>query len=88
MKFYNRWFFTETGRHQAKLTGDRLKDLKIPIDTVFISTMTRAQETGNIILKCLPEIENLNIQHDSMIEEGAPVPPEPPIGHWRPEPAV
>lgn len=50
--------------------------------------MTRAQETGNIILKCLPEIENLNIQHDSMIEEGAPVPPEPPIGHWRPEPAV
>lgn len=78
---------TETGRIQAKFTGDRLKDLKIPIDTVFISTMSRAQETGKIILKCLPELENLNIENDSMIEEGAPIAPEPAIGHWKPEPA-
>lgn len=79
---------TDTGRIQAKFTGDRLKDLKIPIDSVFISTMSRAQETGKIILKSLPELENLNIENDPMLEEGAPIAPEPPIGHWKPEPSV
>lgn len=79
---------TETGRVQAKLTGERLKELKIPFDSIFISTMTRAQETGKIILKALPELKHLNVENDSMIEEGAPIAPQPPIGHWRPEPAV
>lgn len=79
---------TELGRAQAKLTGQRLAELKIPIDDVVISTMTRAQETGNIILDQLPHRELLSIQHDSLIEEGAPIPPEPKVGHWRPEPSV
>jgi serine/threonine-protein phosphatase PGAM5 len=78
---------TEVGRIQAKLTGERLKELKIPFDNIFISTMTRAQETGKIIIKSLPEIENLNVENDPLIEEGAPIAPEPKIGHWRPEPA-
>jgi serine/threonine-protein phosphatase PGAM5 len=79
---------TETGRVQAKITGERLKELKIPFDQIFFSTMTRAQETGKIILKTLPELKNLNVENDTMLEEGAPIPPQPPIGHWRPEPAV
>lgn len=68
---------TELGRQQAKLTGDRLTELKIPIDSVIISTMTRAQETGNLILNQLPQREKLMIEHDKMLEEGAPIPPNP-----------
>lgn len=79
---------TELGRTQAKLTGQRLAELKIPIDDVVISTMTRAQETGKIILEQLPHRDLLSIEHDSLIEEGAPIPPEPKVGHWRPEPSV
>lgn len=66
---------TELGRSQAKLTGQRLAELKIPIDDVIISTMARAQETGKIILEQLPKSEILSIQHDKLLEEGAPIPP-------------
>lgn len=79
---------TELGRQQAKMTGQRLADLKIPIDDVVISTMTRAQETGKIILDQLPLRDSIKLQNDSLIEEGAPIPPEPKVGHWRPEPSV
>lgn len=81
-------FLTELGRHQAKLTGQRLTELEIPIDKFVISTMTRAQETGKIILDQLPQRGKIDVEHDSLIEEGAPIPPEPKVGHWRPEPAV
>lgn len=78
---------TELGRAQAKHTGERLTELKIPIDHVVISTMARAQETGKIILKCT-QLSHLSLENDPLIEEGAPVAPEPPVGHWRPEPSV
>lgn len=76
---------TELGRHQAKLTGQRLADLNFSINEVVISTMARAQETGNIILDHLPKSKSIVIRHDSLIEEGAPIPPEPRSGHYRPE---
>lgn len=79
---------TELGRSQAKITGDRLAQLKFPITDVVISTMTRAQETGKIILDQLPKLEISEIRHDSLLEEGAPIPPIPKVGHWRPEPSV
>lgn len=81
---------TDLGRQQAKITGERLAELKIPINEVVISTMTRAQETGKIILDQLPKdvLKLVEVKHDSMIEEGAPIPPEPKVGHWRPEPQV
>lgn len=50
------------------------------------STMTRAQETGKIISTELAM--NLPIENCSLIEEGAPIPPQPAIGHWSPEPSV
>jgi serine/threonine-protein phosphatase PGAM5 len=81
-------YLTELGRTQAKITGQRLAELKLPIDEVVISTMTRAQETGKIILEQLPQRKDIKVSHDSLIEEGAPIPPEPKVGHWRPEPAV
>ena len=44
------------------------------------STMTRATETANIILKHLPE----DIQHSScdLIREGPPCVPDPPATSW------
>jgi len=78
---------TDLGRQQAKISGQRLAELKIPINEVVISTMTRAQETGKIILDQLSKLESIAVKNDSLIEEGAPIPPEPKVGHWRPEQA-
>lgn len=75
---------TELGREQAKLTGLRLNELKIPITNFVMSTMTRAQETGNIILSQLDD-KKFKIENCSLIEEGAPIPPEPKVGHWKPQ---
>jgi serine/threonine-protein phosphatase PGAM5 len=47
--------------------------------------MTRAQETGKIISESL---ENIKMKDEFLLEEGAPIPPEPPVGHWRPEASV
>ncbi|XP_046964038.1 serine/threonine-protein phosphatase Pgam5, mitochondrial isoform X1 [Vanessa cardui] len=75
---------TELGRQQADLTGQRLAKLDIKWDLLVRSTMTRAQETAMIIAKHLPK--DLEVKDCQLIEEGAPIPPEPPVGHWRPEP--
>ncbi|GMT14115.1 hypothetical protein PFISCL1PPCAC_5412 [Pristionchus fissidentatus] len=75
---------SELGRQQATLVGKRLADLsaKTPFDEVIMSTMTRATETANLILTELPS--TVPRSSDSILEEGAPYPPEPPVGHWRP----
>lgn len=78
-------FLTEVGRKQAGYTGERLNALKIPFDLMIRSTMTRAQETGKIIST---HIANLPIENCPLIEEGAPIAPQPAIGHWHPEPHV
>lgn len=44
--------------------------------------MTRAQETADIIHKHLPDLPR---ESSDLLREGAPIPPEPPVGHWRPE---
>ena len=44
---------TALGRKQAKFAGRRLQDFKI--DSVVVSTMPRAQETGRIALKNLKQ---------------------------------
>ncbi|XP_070498687.1 serine/threonine-protein phosphatase Pgam5, mitochondrial isoform X2 [Chironomus tepperi] len=75
---------TELGREQAKMSGLRLNELKIPITNFVMSTMTRAQETGNIILNQLDN-KKFIIENCSLIEEGAPIPPEPKVGHWKPQ---
>lgn len=79
---------TEQGRDQAKFAGQRLSELKLPITEFVISTMARAQETGKIILSQFSDKETFPIRNDSLLEEGAPIPPIPEIGHWRPENAV
>lgn len=78
-------YLTELGKKQAASTGDRLKSLDISWDLMIRSTMTRAQETGKIISNSLMPIK---IENCPLLEEGAPIAPEPPVGHWRPEPSV
>lgn len=76
---------TEIGRKQAEFTGARLKSLKINFNKMTRSTLSRAQETGKIISESLPEVP---VDLDDLLVEGAPIPPEPPVGHWRPEKSV
>jgi len=70
------------GKEQAKLTGKRLAELGFPYTILVRSTMTRATETAEIISCSVPDVPVVNCD---MIREGAPIPPEPPVGHWRPE---
>ncbi|VEN61384.1 unnamed protein product [Callosobruchus maculatus] len=73
---------TELGRIQADYSGKRLKELGLPYTNIIKSTMTRAQETGSIISESLPDVEVINCD---LLREGAPIPPDPPIGSWKPE---
>lgn len=47
--------------------------------------MVRAQETAAVVLECLEGVNFKNIKDCNLLEEGAPIPPEPPVGHWKPE---
>lgn len=81
----NEMILTELGREQADLTGRRLKDLmsKFKFTKLIHSDVVRAIETANIIRTHLPQ--DLPVSVDPLLAEGAPIPPEPPVGHWRPE---
>ena len=84
-------YLTELGRKQADNTGQRLALLysrylqkmdengnEVTNNIKLVkSTMTRATETANIILKHLPDIEHTDCD---LIREGAPCVPDPPIG--------
>jgi serine/threonine-protein phosphatase PGAM5 len=72
---------TELGREQAALLGKRLSETNVKFDTVVMSTMPRAMETANIVLEKLPNVQS---KMDSLLEEGAPYPPEPVAYHWKP----
>ena len=71
-----------SGRLQADLTGRRLKALGNKYTVLINSTMLRAKETADIIAQYLPDV---NRESCDLLREGAPYPPEPPIGNWRPE---
>jgi len=91
-------YLTELGKKQADMTGQRLALLYskylqkldengnevISNIKLVKSTMTRATETANIILKHLPDIEHTDCD---LIREGAPCMPDPPIDSWNPDPA-
>lgn len=78
-------FLTSLGREQARLTGLRLKELALPYTRLVQSSMTRATETASIISKQLPDLEVISCD---FLREGAPIKPEPPLAHWRPESKV
>ncbi len=68
------------GREQAGHTGQRLKELDLPYTRLIHSNMSRAKETAQLILKHLPS--DLPVEETECLAEGAPIPPEPPVGHW------
>ncbi|CAD5212786.1 unnamed protein product [Bursaphelenchus okinawaensis] len=73
---------TPLGQEQAQLLGERLAKTNIKYDICVMSTMNRAMETATLMLEKLdPQIPR---KADSILEEGAPYPPEPAISHWKP----
>ncbi|KAJ6656545.1 hypothetical protein lerEdw1_003671 [Lerista edwardsae] len=73
---------TSLGREQAELTGKRLASLGLKFDKIVHSSMTRATETTNIISKHLPGVKKSSTD---LLREGAPIEPNPPTSHWKPE---
>lgn len=80
---------TDLGREQLKLTGRRLREVGFGYDAVVSSTMTRARESAKIIVDQLRNVndESMTISVDKLLEEGAPLPPEPPLEFWQPKAA-
>ncbi|XP_010128049.1 PREDICTED: serine/threonine-protein phosphatase PGAM5, mitochondrial [Chlamydotis macqueenii] len=73
---------TALGREQAELTGQRLASLGLKFDQIIHSSMTRATETTEIISKHLPGVKKISTD---LLREGAPIEPDPPVSHWKPE---
>lgn len=71
------------GRKQALFTGERLSVLNYPWTTITQSTLTRAMETCSIIQKQLPA--NIPLTSSDLLIEGAPIQPDPPSNHWKPQ---
>ena len=44
---------TRVGREQLRLTGERLREMRVSYSRMVASTMKRAQESAEIILKCI-----------------------------------
>lgn len=80
-----KYFFALKGREQAEFTGKRLNEIaqNFKFNKVIHSNMIRAIETADLIRKELPA--DIPVTMDPLLAEGAPIPPEPPVGHWRPE---
>ncbi|KHJ85541.1 phosphoglycerate mutase family protein [Oesophagostomum dentatum] len=70
------------GREQAALLGKRLAECGMTFDCLVMSTLPRAMETAEIILEHMPSLKRWSC---SLLEEGPPYPPVPPVDHWRPE---
>ncbi|KAG3278548.1 peroxisomal membrane protein 2, transcript variant X1 [Ictidomys tridecemlineatus] len=73
---------TPLGREQAELTGLRLASLGLKFSKIIHSSMTRAVETTDIISKHLPGVSRVSTD---LLREGAPIEPDPPVSHWKPE---
>lgn len=75
-------FWAFLGRKQAVVTGLRLKEFGHKFNFLISSTMSRAIETADLIAQQLDP--GTRRDFDPLLREGAPIPPDPPISHWRP----
>ena len=67
---------TKLGQEQAVITGKHLSKLDVEFSNVYISTMERAKETGNIILNQIKDCEkadSFSIERSDMLREGHPI---------------
>lgn len=79
---HDKRILTELGRKQAAVTGQRLKELGHSYTTLHFSTMPRATETADIIMRSLTDVPTKSCD---LMREGAPIRPEPTHKKWRPE---
>lgn len=73
---------TALGREQAKLTGIRLKELSSDYSVLYCSSMPRARESADIVAEILPNVPRRELD---VLCEGAPIKPQPPSKHWKPD---
>ncbi|CAL7945174.1 unnamed protein product [Xylocopa violacea] len=76
---------TNLGKQQAEATGKRLQELGLPYSLMVQSTIVRAKETAKIIEKYLKDV---TVTEDSVLSEGMPIAPDPPIDMWNTEVVV
>ncbi|KAL3313208.1 Serine/threonine-protein phosphatase pgam5, mitochondrial [Cichlidogyrus casuarinus] len=74
---------TMLGHQQTDLTGKRLAHMNYNYTKLIYSTMTRARESAQNILK---HLKGLPSESSDLIREGAPFPPEPPLVGWPDDP--
>uniref|UniRef100_A0A1I8BQM2 Serine/threonine-protein phosphatase PGAM5, mitochondrial n=1 Tax=Meloidogyne hapla TaxID=6305 RepID=A0A1I8BQM2_MELHA len=76
---------TPIGREQAEFLGKWLTERKddFNFDKCVFSTLLRARQTGEIIIKQMPHLK-IECTLDSILEEGSPYPAEPFKSHWKP----
>eukprot|EP01012_Entosiphon_sulcatum_P030016 TRINITY_DN36805_c0_g1_i1.p1 TRINITY_DN36805_c0_g1~~TRINITY_DN36805_c0_g1_i1.p1 ORF type:complete len:270 (-),score=32.87 TRINITY_DN36805_c0_g1_i1:19-804(-) len=72
---------TPTGREQALRTGRRLKELGLKFSHIHCSTLSRAQETANLIRSQLGS-QAPEIAFSPSLAEGYPCMPDPPHYDW------
>lgn len=77
---------TVIGREQALRTGKRLQEFGHNYSHLIVSTMTRARETAGLVQESMPK--DISLSYCSLLEEGAPIPPEPPSQLYSPKPYV
>lgn len=70
---------TELGREQADFTGHRLREMNLTYMSITHSTLTRADETAQIIHSHIPRVP---LGMDDVLREGGPIPPNPTISYW------
>lgn len=73
---------TPLGREQAEPTGLRLASLGLNFNKIVHSSMTRTIETTAVLSKHLPGVSKVSTD---LRREGAPIEPDPPVSHWKPE---
>ena len=75
------------GLKQAKKTAQRLIELEVPISKIISSTMPRAKLTAELIKKNI-EKSGIEMVATPLLNEGAPVLPNPEINNWSPNAKV
>jgi len=74
---------TEKGHEQARLTGQRLRELGIEPAVIHVSTMARARQTAEGISAFFPGVP---VRQSELLREGVPALHVPTHPTWRPEP--
>jgi len=72
---------TEKGHEQARLTGERLRDLGIEVAVIHASTMARAEQTAEGIAAFFPGVP---VRKTDLLREGVPALHVPTHPTWRP----